>query len=70
MSNIKSKSSKALSAKEFNARKDFKKYFTKIKRKLNLSDDLENIIWIHLEAINHNTNDKFDDGIRHFGYKI
>lgn len=56
--------------KESDVRQDFKKYFVKLKRKLNLSDGLEEIIWLHFKSAGFNSQEKFDEGIRHFGYKI
>jgi len=53
-----------------NNREEFRKYFTKIKRVLNLSSDLEEVIWLHLKAIHCDKKDKFDAGLEHFGYKL
>ena len=55
---------------EENTKEEFRKYFTRIKRQLNLSSDLENIIWLHFKASGFDKKDKFDEGIIHFGYKL
>lgn len=52
------------------SREEFRKYFIGIKRKLNLAPDLEDIIWIHLKATGMDKKDKFNEGIKHFGYEI
>lgn len=52
------------------SREEFRKYFVELKRKLNLASELENVIWLHLQAVEMNKKNKFDDGVRHFGYKI
>lgn len=51
-------------------REDFRKYFLKLGKKLNLDKSLEEVIWVHLKAINCDKKDKFEDGVKHFGYKI
>jgi hypothetical protein len=48
-------------------RKDFKKYFIKLKRKKNLSDKMEEIIWLHFKASGFDKKELFDKGILHFG---
>lgn len=55
---------------EKDTREEFRKYFTKLKRKINLSSDLEDIIWLHFKASGFDKKDKFEDGIQHFGYKL
>lgn len=55
---------------EENTREEFRKYFAKIKRTLSLSSDMEEIVWLHLKSTGFNRKDKFDDGLRHFGYKF
>jgi hypothetical protein len=52
------------------AREDFRKYFLKINKKLNLNQSLEEVIWIHLKTIKHDKKELFDKGIEHFGYKL
>jgi hypothetical protein len=51
-------------------REDFRKYFLRLGKKLNLDKSLEEVIWKHLKTIGHDKKDKFEDGIKHFGYKI
>jgi hypothetical protein len=55
---------------EENVREEFRKFFIKIKRSLNLSSDLEEIIWLHFKAYNFDNVNKFEEGVTHFGYKI
>jgi hypothetical protein len=55
---------------EKNNREDFRKYFIKLKRILKLESYMENIIWLHLKASGFDTKSKFDEGVKHFGYKI
>ncbi len=57
-------------AEEKYKREDFRKYFVQLKRKLGLEPELENIIWLHFKAAGFDEKEKFDDGIRHFGYKL
>ena len=52
------------------SREEFRKYFVGLKRKLNLQPELEQVIWLHLKAVNMATKEKFNEGIRHFGYNI
>ena len=63
-------SAKQKEPKEDEIREEFKKYFTKLKRKMGLGSDLEQIIWLHFKAYGFDKKEKFDDGIRHFGYSI
>lgn len=51
-------------------RQEFKKYFVKLKRKLNLADEMENILWLHCKASGFAEVEKFDKGIENFGYKL
>lgn len=55
---------------EEGTREEFRKYFTRIKRQLNLASDLEEVIWLHLKASGFDKKDKFEQGINHFGYKL
>jgi len=55
---------------EKKTREEFKQYFVKLKRKLGLKPDLENIIWLHFKAAGFDKKEKFDSGVEHFGYKI
>lgn len=52
------------------AREDFRKFFLKINKKLNLNKSLEEVIWIHLKTIQHDKKELFEKGIEHFGYKL
>lgn len=53
-----------------NSREDFKKYFLKLQKKVKIDKSLEEVIWIHLKTIGCNKKEKFDEGVKHFGYKI
>ena len=55
---------------EQNMREEFRKYFVKVKRILNLPSDLEDILWLHLKAIKCDKVEKFNEGLKNFGYKI
>jgi hypothetical protein len=59
-----------LGKKDSENREDFKKYFLRLSKKLNLDKSLEEVIWIHLKAIKCDKKELFDKGIEHFGYKI
>lgn len=52
------------------SREDFRKYFVRLNKKLNLDRYMEEVIWIHLKTIKCDSKDLFDKGIKHFGYKI
>jgi len=56
--------------KEEDVRKAFKVYFIQLSRKLKLSSDLENILWLHIKSAGFATPSLFDKGVRHFGYNI
>ena len=51
-------------------RKEFKKYFVKLKRKLDLSGDMENVLWLHCKAAGFAKVELFDKGIANFGYRL
>lgn len=53
-----------------NDRHEFKKYFLKLSKKINIDKSLEEVIWIHLKTIKCDKKDLFDKGVKHFGYKI
>jgi hypothetical protein len=53
-----------------NNREEFRKYFLKLNKKLNLNKSLEEVIWIHLKTIDHDKKELFDKGVEHFGYKL
>jgi hypothetical protein len=61
---------KTRAKKESEHREDFRQYFVKLSRKLSLDKYLEEILWLHLKTIKHDRKELFDDGIKHFGYKI
>jgi len=56
--------------RESEKREEFRKYFTKLKRKLDLDKNLENVIWLHLKSIKMDTPELFDKGIQNFGYRL
>lgn len=56
--------------KPSDSRYEFKKYFVKLKKKLNLKNELEEVIWTHLRTIGCDKKELFDKGVKHFGYKI
>lgn len=51
-------------------RKQFKQYFIKLKRKLNIKNDMEQILWVHCKAIGCDKQELFDKGVENFGYKV
>lgn len=55
---------------EENTREEFRKYFIQIKKKLGLGKEMENVIWLHFKAAGFDKKDKFDEGVKHFGYKL
>jgi len=52
------------------SREEFRIYFVELKRKLNLAPEIEDVMWLHLKAIGMNQKEKFNEGVKHFGYKI
>ena len=61
--------SEKISAKE-DSREEFRKFFIKLKGKLNLASDMEVVIWNHLQSIGADKKEKFEEGIKHFGYEL
>ena len=57
-------------APKINHRLEFKKYFTKLQYQLKLSANMEEILWLHLQSIECAEVEKFEDGIKHFGYTL
>lgn len=55
---------------EDKAREEFRKFFIKIKSKLGLEKSMEQVIWTHFKAAGFDKKDKFEDGIKHFGYTL
>lgn len=53
-----------------NSREDFRKFFVKIRKKLELSQDMEEVLWIHFKRRGFAKKDKFLEGIKDFGYKL
>ena len=53
-----------------NSRDEFRKYFVKIRKKLELAQDMEGVLWIHLKRRGFNKKEKFAEGIKDFGYKL
>lgn len=51
-------------------REAFRKYFVKLKRKLGIKPNLEEVIWMHLKATGNDQPEDFQKGIEHFGYKL
>jgi len=49
---------------------EFRKFFIKLKAKLNIGKHMESILWRHFQARGFNSPEKFEDGVRDFGYKI
>lgn len=55
---------------DLDQREEFRKFFAKINGKLQLERSMEQIIWIHFKAAGFAQKEKFEDGIKHFGYNI
>lgn len=51
-------------------REEFRKFFAKTKEKLKINSSMEHILWLHFKASGHAEKEKFEDGLKHFGYKI
>jgi hypothetical protein len=56
--------------KKNNEREEFRQFFIKIKNKLQLKNSMEEILWLHLKSSGFDKSEKFEDGIRHFGYNL
>lgn len=56
--------------REDEIREEFRKYFVKLKRKMNLKPDLEKIIWLHLKSAGFAKPELFDNGVKHFGLSL
>lgn len=52
------------------SREEFRKYFLKLKKKLNLNKSLEEIMWVHFKSAGFDKKEKFELGTAHFGYKV
>lgn len=60
----------AKAANEAQTREEFRKFFIKAKKKLKIAADMEGVIWTHIKASGFDKKEKFEDGIKHFGYNI
>lgn len=56
--------------KKENSREEFRKFFIKIKGKLSLAQDMEEVVWKHFKAAGFDKKEKFEEGIKHFGYQL
>ena len=61
---------KKVENKEEDSRDEFRKFFVKVRGKLGLTQDMEEVIWKHLKASGFDKKEKFTEGIKHFGYKL
>ena len=61
---------KAPKQEQSDSRDEFRKYFLKLNKKLKVDKSMEQVIWIHLKTIQCNKKELFEQGIKHFGYKI
>lgn len=52
------------------SREEFRKFFIKVKSKLGLDKSMEQVIWTHFKVSGFDKKDKFEEGIKHFGYKL
>jgi hypothetical protein len=52
-----------------NTRDEFRKFFIKIKSKLNLDKSMEEVLWVHFKSSGFDKKDKFQEGLKHFGYR-
>ena len=55
---------------EENTKEEFRKFFIQIKKKFGLKKEMENVIWLHFKAAGFDKKEKFDEGVKHFGYKL
>ena len=60
-------SSKAPTKKESDRREDFRKFWAESKSKFGKDKDIEEVLWVHLKAINKDNSADFEAGISHFG---
>lgn len=56
--------------REEEIREQFRQYFVKLRRKIKLEANLENVLWLHLKSSGFNKKELFDKGIENFGYKV
>ena len=50
-------------------RENFRVFWASARKEYKKTKDLEEILWAHLVASGHNTPDKFEAGLKHFGLK-
>lgn len=53
--------------KQVEPRAAFRKFFIRVKDKLKLSPDMENVLWKHLVATKNDKPDSFENGLKNFG---
>lgn len=51
-------------------RDEFRKFFIRIKGKLGLDESMEKVIWLHFKRAGFDKKEKFEKGIKHFGYEL
>jgi len=60
----------AAQAAEINQREEFRKFFIRISGQLKLEKSMEHVLWLHMQAAGFDKVEKFEEGTRHFGYKL
>lgn len=50
-------------------REAFKVYWAQNKRKYGMTNELENVLWLHLVSTKNDTPEKFEAGLKNFGIK-
>lgn len=55
---------------EIPVRMAFSEFWAKHQSKVKRGKDLEEILWIHLQSINHDKPELFEAGLKHFGLSI
>ena len=58
---------KSAPKREDERREDFRKFWAENKAKYGKEKDLEQVLWLHLKAINKDNSDSFEAGLSHFG---
>jgi hypothetical protein len=69
ISEAKQEQRQSQSLDEDDTREAFRKYWALNKQSFKQSKDVEEIVWLHLKAIKHNTPDLFEQGVINFGFK-
>lgn len=54
---------------EEKTREEFRKFFVKVRGKLNLDKNMEEVIWMHFKTSGFDKQEKFEEGLYHFGYR-